>query len=155
MTSALHIIRFCKELLRDHRRTVGRIDSRYTGIDRVADGDNMEADPSLDATGPVATSALNAYLRDELGFEADKIYEIMSMKVNERWNYEDFKNRYVDTSEMMRELMSRSPAPKCWLRMVITTWQHHISPPNTPSPTWDWMHPFGTTCVWSITRRDT
>ena len=108
----LHIIRFCKELLRDHRRTVGRIDSRYTGIDRVADGDNMEADPSLDATGPVATSALNAYLRDELGFEADKIYEIMSMKVNERWNYEDFKNRYVDTSEMMRELMSRSPGTK-------------------------------------------
>ena len=108
----LHIIRFCKQLLRDQRRTVGRIDSRYTGIDRVADGDNIEADPSLDATGPVATSALNAYLRDDLDFEADKIYKIMSMKVNERWNYEDFKNRYVDTSEMMRELMSRSPGTK-------------------------------------------
>jgi carboxypeptidase C (cathepsin A) len=72
----------------------------------------MEADPSLDATGAVATSALNTYLRDELGFEADKIYKIMSMKVNERWNYEDFKNRYVDTSEKMRELMSRSPGTK-------------------------------------------
>ena len=108
----IHIIRFCKELLRDQRRTVGRIDSRYTGIDRVADGDNMEADPSTDVTGPVATSALNAYLRDELGFEAEKIYKIMSMKINERWNMEDFKNRYVDTSEKMRELMSRSPRTK-------------------------------------------
>jgi carboxypeptidase C (cathepsin A) len=108
----IHILRFCKELLRDQRRTVGRIDSRYVGIGKVADGDNMEADPSLDATGAVATSALNTYLRDELGFEADKIYKIMSMKVNERWNYEDFKNRYVDTSEKMRELMTRSPGTK-------------------------------------------
>jgi len=104
----LHIIRFCKELLRERRRTVGRIDSRYTGIDRIADGDVMEADPSIDATSAVATSALNNLLRAELGFEVDKIYEIMSMKVNERWDFEDFKNRYVDTSEMMRELMSRS-----------------------------------------------
>ena len=111
----IHILRFCKELLRNQRRTVGRIDSRYTGVDRVADGDNIEADPSIDVTGPVATSALNAYLRDDLGFEVEKIYKIMSMKVNERWNMEDFKNRYVDTSEKMRELMSRSPGTKVFV----------------------------------------
>jgi len=111
----IHIIRFCKELLRAKRKTVGRIDSRYTGVDRVADGDNMENDPSLDVTGPVATSTLNAYLRDELGFEAEKIYKIMSMKVNERWNMEDFKNRYVDTSENMREVMTRSKGTKAFV----------------------------------------
>jgi carboxypeptidase C (cathepsin A) len=104
----LHILRFCKELLRDQRRTVGRIDSRYTGIDRVRAGDGLEADPSLDATGGVAASALNQLLRDELGFDSDRIYEIMSMRVNEAWNYEDFKNQYVDTSEAMREVLSRS-----------------------------------------------
>ncbi len=108
----IHILRFCKELLRDQRRTVGRIDSRYLGIGKVADGDIMEADPSIDSTSAVATSALNALLRDEMGFDSEKIYKIMSMKVNERWNYEDFKNRYVDTSEKMRELMSRSPGTK-------------------------------------------
>jgi carboxypeptidase C (cathepsin A) len=111
----IHIIRFCKELLRSKRKTVGRIDSRYTGVDRVADGDNMENDPSLDVTGPVATSTLNAYLRDELGFEAEKIYKIMSMKVNQRWNMEDFKNRYVDTSENMREVMTRSKGTKVFV----------------------------------------
>ena len=66
----------------------------------------------LDPTGAVATSALNAYLRDELEFDSEKIYKIMSMKTHERWNYEDFKNRYVDTSEKMRELMARSPGTK-------------------------------------------
>jgi len=104
----IHIHHFCKELLRKQRRTVGRIDSRYVGIDRLSRGEKIEADPSTDATWAVATSALNHHLRSELGFEAEDIYEVMSMRVNERWNYEDFKNRYVDTSENMREVLSRS-----------------------------------------------
>ena len=69
---------------------------------------SIEADPSLDATGGVAASALNQFLRQELGFPSDRIYEIMSMKVNKAWDYEDFKNQYVDTSEAMREVLSRS-----------------------------------------------
>ena len=108
----IHILRFCKELLRDEHRTVGRLDSRYTGIDRVRRGENIEADPSADATTAVATAALNDYLRRELGFESEDIYEILSLDVNRRWDYEDFKNRYVDTSEEMRELMSRSRGTK-------------------------------------------
>lgn len=106
------IMRFCKELLREQKRTVGRIDSRFTGIDRVSAGDNIEADPSIDATSGVAASALNQYLRTELGFETDEIYEIMSMEVNKNWDYEDFKGRYVDTSENFREVLSRSKGTK-------------------------------------------
>jgi carboxypeptidase C (cathepsin A) len=94
---------------------VGRIDSRYTGIDRVRAGDVIEADPSTDATGGVAASALNQLLRDELEFESDRIYEILSMKVNRAWNYEDFKNQYVDTSESMREVLSRSRGTKVFV----------------------------------------
>jgi carboxypeptidase C (cathepsin A) len=30
------------------------------------------------------------------------------MKVNESWDYEDFKGHYVDTSERLRDVMSRS-----------------------------------------------
>lgn len=111
----IHILRFCKELLRDQHRTVGRIDSRFTGIDRVRRGENIEADPSSDATAGVATAALNDYVRTELGFSTDDIYEVLSMEVNKRWNYEDFKNRYVDTSENMRELMSRSRGTKVFV----------------------------------------
>ena len=105
----IHIHRFCKELLREQRRTVGRIDSRYTGIDRVADGDSLENDPSTDLTGGPMTSALNHYLRKEIGFDSESFYEAMSMKVNEAWDYESFKNRYVDTSEKLRDLLSRAP----------------------------------------------
>ncbi len=111
----IHILRFCKELLREQHRTVGRIDSRYTGIDRVRRGENIEADPSMDATNAAATTTLNNYVREELGFTSDEIYEILSLDVNKRWNYEDFKNRYVDTSESMRELMSRSRGTKVFV----------------------------------------
>lgn len=108
----IHIMRFCKELLRDQKRTVGRIDSRFLGIDRVSAGDNLEADPSTDATGGVAASALNQYLREELGFESEDIYKVMSLDVWKDWDYEDFKGRYVDTSENFREVLSRSKGTK-------------------------------------------
>jgi carboxypeptidase C (cathepsin A) len=108
----IHIMRFCKELLRHQKRTVGRIDSRFVGIDRVSAGDNLEADPSTDATGGVAASALNQYLREEIGFETDDIYNVLSMDVWKNWDYEDFKGRYVDTSENFREVLSRSKGTK-------------------------------------------
>ena len=111
----IHIMRFCKELLRDQRRTVGRIDSRYVGIDRVAAGNNLETDPSTDATGGVAASALNQYLRAEIGFESDEVYNIMSENVWKDWDYEDFKGKYVDTSENLREVLSRSKGTKVFV----------------------------------------
>ena len=111
----IHIMRFCKELLRTQRKTVGRLDTRYTGYDRVADGDNLESDPAGNLTMGPMSSALNAYLRSELGFETDDFYEILSMEVNQRWDYEDFKNRYVDTSENLRSVMSRSQRMKVFV----------------------------------------
>jgi len=108
----IHIMRFCKELLKGRKRTVGRLDSRYVGIDRPGQSQSLEADPSGDATRGVAASALNTFLRDELEFASDQVYEILSMNVWKEWDYEDFKGRYVDTSEKFRELMSRSRGTK-------------------------------------------
>ncbi|MCB0122771.1 MAG: hypothetical protein KDE58_11040, partial [Caldilineaceae bacterium] len=51
----INIHRFCKELLRKERRTVGRIDSRFQGIDRDASSQTFEHDPSMSAIiGPYA-----------------------------------------------------------------------------------------------------
>jgi carboxypeptidase C (cathepsin A) len=111
----IHIMRFCKELLRTQRKTVGRLDTRYTGYDRVVDGDNLESDPAGNLTMGPMSSALNAYLRSELGFETDDFYEILSMEVNKQWDYEDFKNRYVDTSENLRSVLSRSQRMKVFV----------------------------------------
>ncbi|MGA8038511.1 MAG: peptidase S10, partial [Acidimicrobiia bacterium] len=104
----IHIHRFCKELMRDHRRTVGRLDSRYTGIDRVADGDSLETDPASDQTSGPYTATLNDLIRRDLGFENKAFYETQSMEVNKSWNYEDFAGHYVDTTDRLRNVMTRS-----------------------------------------------
>src|SRR5258708_34348386 len=45
----IEIQRFDKELLREQRRTVGRLDGRFIGIDEDAAGARPDSDPSLAA----------------------------------------------------------------------------------------------------------
>ncbi len=111
----IEILRFCKELLREEGRTVGRIDARYTGIDRFRDGDSFEADPSMDATMGAYTSALNSYMHDELEYESDLPYEILNAQTWQNWDYEDFKNAYVDVSETLRKTMTRNKFMKVFV----------------------------------------
>ena len=122
----IHIHRFCKELLRDQRRTVGRLDSRFTGIDRIAAGDNLENDPAHDQIGGPFTATLNDYLRVELGFENDAFYETLSMKVNESWDYEEFKGHYVDTSEQLRDVLSRSQR----IQVLVASGYYDLATPH-------------------------
>ncbi len=74
----IEILRFCKELLREQRLTVGRLDSRYTGVDRFSTGEAIENDPSLDALMGPYTATLNDYVRRELEYESDLPYEILT-----------------------------------------------------------------------------
>ncbi len=104
----IEILRFCKELLRDEARTIGRIDARFKGVDRFTDGEAFEADPSIDAVLGTYTSALNDYVRRELDYDSELPYEVINEKVWQNWDYEDFKNAYVDVSETLREVMSRN-----------------------------------------------
>lgn len=68
--------RFWKELLRDQRMTVGRLDSRYLGVDRDAAGENPEYDHALaDWNGPFG-AAVNKYLRSELRFNPEIPYNV-------------------------------------------------------------------------------
>jgi carboxypeptidase C (cathepsin A) len=101
----INIFRFCKELLRDQRRTVGRLDSRFQGIDRDAAGEVFESDPSMDAILGPYTAALYDYVRNELKFESDLPYEILNPKVWP-WSYADHENRFVNVAETLRHAMS-------------------------------------------------
>ncbi len=67
---------YWKELLRDEGLTVGRLDSRYRGIDRQDAGDRYDHDPALTAWNHSFTPAINYYLREVLGYETDLKYNI-------------------------------------------------------------------------------
>ncbi len=110
----INIMRFCKELLRDEGRTVGRFDSRYKGIDRDSAGENYEYDPSSAVVQGAYTAALNAYVRDELEFVSDLPYEILSRRVHP-WDYSDHQNEYVNVADTLRAAMTINPALKVFV----------------------------------------
>jgi len=104
------IFRFCKELLRDERRSVGRLDSRFKGVEALAVTEHPEFDPSMLAITPPYTSAFNHYGRSSLGVETDLVYEVMSGKVNEKWTWEN--GQLPATSEEVRAALAKNPYMK-------------------------------------------
>ena len=101
---------FMKELLRSERRTVGRLDSRFKGIDRDAAGGETDNDPSINAIRPPYTSIWNQYVRQDLGFKSDLEYYILGGGVG-RWNYGS-ENGYADTSILLKDAMAKNPYMK-------------------------------------------
>ena len=110
----INIARFCKELLRDKDRTVGRFDSRYTGIDRDSAGENYEYDPSSAVVQGAYTATLNDYVRNALEFESDLPYEILSRRVHP-WDYSGHQNEYVNVADTLRKAMTMNPALKVFV----------------------------------------
>ena len=110
----INIYRFVKELLREQRRTVGRLDSRFTGIDRDAAGEHFEYDPSYAIIqGPYA-AALNDYVRRELQFESDLPYEVLA-DLYKTWDYSTFQNQYVNVAETLRAALCQNPFLKVFV----------------------------------------
>ncbi len=104
------IFRFCKELLRHTKRSVGRLDSRFTGVEALAVTERPEFDPSMQAITPPYTAVFNHYVRSQLGIETDLVYETLNSAVNEKWSYEN--GRLPATGEILRGAMAKNPYMK-------------------------------------------
>jgi len=115
---------FTKELRRDERRTVGRLDSRFTGIDRDAVGAGYEWDPSYDGAimGPFTATA-NDYFRRELGLENDMEYFIRGQV--SPWDYSNVENRYLNVAEDLRRAMSMNP----YLQVMVQSGYYDLATP--------------------------
>jgi carboxypeptidase C (cathepsin A) len=100
----ISLSRFCKELLRDQRLTIGRLDGRFKGFDADAAGERYEYDPSMSGISGAIPAILNAYLRTDLKYKNDVVY---AMSGNVRpWNYSNVQNQYLDTAETLRSAMA-------------------------------------------------
>ena len=107
--------RWFKELMRSERRTVGRLDARFLGIDRDAAGEEPEYDPAYAVIQGVYTAAVNDYLRRELGFDEDGLYEVISEKV-QPWKWGDAGDgRYPEVASQLRGAMHRNRAMRVFL----------------------------------------
>jgi len=98
----INIHRFCKELLREEKVTIGRLDSRYKGFDADAVGETHEFDPSYAAILGPYTATMYDYLRRDLAYETDLPYEILK-SLYQSWKYENYQNQYVNTAQDLRQ----------------------------------------------------
>lgn len=87
--------RFRKELLRDQRRTVGRYDGRFEGIDFDAAGEEPGSDASDTAIAGAFTAAFNSYLANELNYSHDTAYQVVNREVNRDWDWKHKLPQYV------------------------------------------------------------
>ncbi|MCY4403644.1 MAG: peptidase S10 [Candidatus Poribacteria bacterium] len=110
----IKINRFCKELLREEGRTVGRSDSRFTGIDSDSAGENCEYDPSLAVIQGAYTATLNDYVRGDLEFDSDLSYEIFSGRMH-TWDFGSHQNEYVNVADTLRKAMTTNPSLKVYV----------------------------------------
>lgn len=110
----IEIFRFSKELLRDQRRTVGRLDSRFKGFDRDAAGEHFEQDPSMSAIMGPFSAVFNHYVRSELNYENDIPYEVLA-PIYESWSFTEHENRYVEVAETLRKAIYANPSLKVFV----------------------------------------
>jgi carboxypeptidase C (cathepsin A) len=132
----IEIMRFTKELQREQRRTTGRLDTRFSGIDRDAAGENWEHDPSMSAIMGPYTAVLNDYVRTELEFEVDLPYEILTSRVWP-WGYENVQNEYLNVGETLRKAMSINP----FLKVLVANGYYDLATPYFATRyTFDHLH---------------
>jgi len=94
---------FWKELLRDKNGyTIGRLDSRYLGIDRIEAGTSPDYSPELTSWLHAFTPAINSYIREELNFRTDIKYNMFGPV--RPWNFEN-----NNTREDLRQAMAENP----------------------------------------------
>ena len=120
----IEIHRFCKELLRTERRSVGRLDSRFKGVEALAINERPEFDPSMLATTPPYTSAFNHYVRTELGIETDLTYETLSYAVNREWAWE--KGAMPATGQALRAAMAKNP----FMKVLVAQGYYDLATPS-------------------------
>jgi len=101
--------RFRKELLRNENRTVGRLDSRYKGIDKDAAGESYEYDQALSDWEGTFSGAFNQYIRSELQYENDLSYEI--------WG--DVRPWKRDPSVNVGEMLRRAMTENRYLKVLV------------------------------------
>ncbi len=93
---------FWKNLLKDRGNTIGRLDSRYLGIDRQLTGVRPDYSAELTSWLHSFTPAINYYLQEELNFKTDIKYNMFGPV--HPWNNDD-----DNTRDDLRQAMAQNP----------------------------------------------
>ena len=101
---------FCKELLKKERRSIGRFDARYVGIENSVTTTAPSFDPSLAGVRAPYTSTFNHYIRGELGYKTDVPYYVLGEGVGQ-WDWQ-LGMGYPTTADDLRGALTKNPHMK-------------------------------------------
>jgi carboxypeptidase C (cathepsin A) len=94
---------FWKELLRDKTgNTIGRLDSRYLGIDKIEAGTQPDYNPELNSWLHSFTPAINYYIREHLNFKTDVKYNMFG-------SVHPWDKGNNNTRDNLRKAMAQNP----------------------------------------------
>jgi carboxypeptidase C (cathepsin A) len=124
--------RFRKELLRDAGRTVGRFDSRYTGVDFDAVGELPDADPSSYAIDSAYVTSVNDHLTRVLGIDWGRTYVAFNRDILGKWDWTGPKKEapprwpgYVNVAPVLGMLQRENPK----LRVLVANGLYDMATP--------------------------
>ena len=126
--------RFRQELLaRDGSKVIGRFDARITGFASDPQNDSTDYDPSLSLFLPLYSGALNHYVRNELEFESDLSYEVLTERV-QPWNFGGGGGAgriggYLYVADTLRSTILKNPQ----LRILVASGRLDLATPYLAS----------------------
>jgi len=108
---------FRAELLRGEGKVIGRFDSRVAWDSTDATATRAEYDPSYSLALGAFSTAMLAYLGDDLGWKEDQPYEILTSV--SPWRY-DADNRIVNTAPRIANAMRNNPKMRVLVMVAHT-----------------------------------
>lgn len=107
---------FQKELLGDQGKELGRLDARYAGYTLEPLSRSCDYAVEMAAVGGPFTAAVNHYLKNDLGYQSQRKYEVLNNEVIEKWDWkrsDDEENDWptvLNVSDDLAQAIVKNPS---------------------------------------------
>ena len=113
---------FTRELLRDKKQTIGRLDGRLSGPSSLNVGETAEYDPSNTLITPPFVAMFSNYIRNELNYKTDMYY--YTSGGIQPWDW-GVQNGFGDTTSMLRNAFVKNP----YLKVMVASGYYDLATP--------------------------
>jgi len=117
--------RFFKELLRARGQTVGRLDSRFLGLDKDDAGEHPEEDASMNQLIGAYASGINRLLVEKLDYRSDSPY-LVHAPLWKTWSWKGFENKYIAAGDSLRRALHANPD----MRVYVASGYYDLATPH-------------------------
>lgn len=117
---------FMKELLKDQKLVVGRIDGRFASPLPESSAHEPFFDPSMVPMFPAFNAAMNDYAQSELNYKSDLPYIIWNFEgINRAWEWGSGMSGYPQTATALQSAMAKNR----YLKVLVLEGMYDLATP--------------------------